>query len=1275
MYGGSSSNGYGGDKIQHQQQQQQQQQQQNPQGVYSPYQSVVDPPQQPQQYHQSYYSPTGVQQADGYNSDYGYDDQDYYGGGNGTWFEMHVVPEYPEPQTPNPITVTKFDPWEELLWVGYKHGKLTSMINPTYDRHSSFFVSKEEVKDLLIDFEGVLSLTRNSLNFHTRGGAPMFSIKNNDRFKDLNTLSYSKFDNSEIIVGSDNNSIFIIDFFTGRIIKEIMMPSAIKSINRSRGIWCGQGNGEISMLDPRTWRIEHSYPAHKAEIKSMDIKGDLLVSCGCSPRLGQIYNDPVVRVFDVKTLRSLPPIQFKRPTMVKFLPKFYSTVAILSESSNQFYLCDTLGDTNSNQFYQIDSLFGYLTSFDISTSGDIMALGDSGGLIHSWAEKEDNHINISSYPTECVQFTQLTRPTKMDESYPLTYSPFEQTQPDQYLLSYWKPTLSFTVGMPQRPINPSLLAHLKQHDFVGYITNTGISRKQIRGKAYEDGKVLKTLSNLTMSHIRPPKSYRWAPLRISKIGEEPETWENNKTIFSGIENQLSNSYSNSCIQTLYFIPYIKSTLLNHLCTKNYCLSCELGFLFNMMDKSKGKNVDTSNFVRVLKQIPQATALGICISTESPSVEPPLPLPQLVSNLNRFLLEQLHKEISSISSQSTNTSGINSPGETIIDKLFGSTLISSNKCVNCGFQYEKQSKQYQYDLVYPNSPQELGPDGSTFSNILKNTLCKVIKSPAWCEKCQGFFSTVQKKTVTSLPNILCINANCLKKEHEEYWKYESTNIITGAKTFISTPPSPAVHLNNLSTINSPSSLQSSTSLSTSSPSFNNNTSSQSSTVNNNEITWLPLKIRIKTDPQNNQFSIIEYPNNPEKSKQVFNPKELTEEVNENGQLYELTTCISHIRDQVKRLPKPGHLVTQIKVSDFYLPESKWFTFNDFKITECSPINVTHFDSNWKTASILYYSKVVPQQDNKMTIPKVVSPVTKDVYLQNSIISSKVLSFVPATADTIPQKDDLVAIDAEFVSTGPEETEVSSDGKRVIIQPGIFSLARVSMVRSNGEAFIDDYIQSIEPVTDYLTRYSGIQPGDLDPKISTKNVVTLKSCYLKMRYLVDQKVKFVGHGLKKDFRIINIYVPPEQVIDTVELFQLKNQRKLSLRFLSYILLKKEIQSETHCSIEDARTAMELYKTYLELVKNKEFDETLNKIYEIGRQYNFKVPEANNNNNNNPTTPSTPTHNPQQPQTLINYPSEMLSPSLSYYLQSSPQPSPQQQSNNNNYTYPQTPQKYHK
>lgn len=127
------------------------------------------------------------------------------------------------------------------------------------------------------------------------------------------------------------------------------------------------------------------------------------------------------------------------------------------------------------------------------------------------------------------------------------------------------------------------------------------------------------------------------------------------------------------------------------------------------------------------------------------------------------------------------------------------------------------------------------------------------------------------------------------------------------------------------------------------------------------------------------------------------------------------------------------------------------------------------------------------------------------------------------------------------------------------------------------------------------------------------------YKKLRVLVDSGCIFIGHGLAKDFRIISgfisnlhrqsslitpatdIFVPPEQVIDTVDVYHLQaRQRKLSLRFLSWAILKQHIQTDTHDSIEDARSALLLYKMFQEYEEQGIFDEKLEELYRIGKQY---------------------------------------------------------------------------
>lgn len=86
-------------------------------------------------------------------------------------------------------------------------------------------------------------------------------------------------------------------------------------------------------------------------------------------------------------------------------------------------------------------------------------------------------------------------------------------------------------------------------------------------------------------------------------------------------------------------------------------------------------------------------------------------------------------------------------------------------------------------------------------------------------------------------------------------------------------------------------------------------------------------------------------------------------------------------------------------------------------------------------------------------------------------------------------------------------------------------------------------------------------------------------------------------------LDILVPPEQIIDTVDIYHIRNrQRKISLRFLAWHLLNQDIQSDSHDSIEDAETALILYKKYLEYRANGDFGKVLEEIYEAGHRANW-------------------------------------------------------------------------
>ena len=138
-----------------------------------------------------------------------------------------------------------------------------------------------------------------------------------------------------------------------------------------------------------------------------------------------------------------------------------------------------------------------------------------------------------------------------------------------------------------------------------------------------------------------------------------------------------------------------------------------------------------------------------------------------------------------------------------------------------------------------------------------------------------------------------------------------------------------------------------------------------------------------------------------------------------------------------------------------------------------------------------------------------------------------------------------------------------------------LARVSLVDFEGRAVYDAYVRPRERVIDYRANITGLSQEVLhrrgEPFAKVRQRV--------LEYIKDKIV--VGHAVHHDFEALGIPQPPfEKLRDTCLYSKLRPPKRKttpSLRLLAEYWLDKKVQTDAHSSVEDARTAMMLYKRF--------------------------------------------------------------------------------------------------
>ncbi|CAL1534072.1 unnamed protein product [Lymnaea stagnalis] len=1181
------------------------------------------------------------------------------------------------------ITCVNFDGHQELLWAGNQRGYVASYYGTDFFKYSAFRVNFEEDVRMNLSFpQGVLSLTPSLLRGTLRRGLSVFTFKD-EHLHDM-TCMMMRGDTSVLIAGH-HKQVLEVDIIQNRLSNVYEVKDAGIAIFRStdRYICGGDSVGKVTVYDAKTMRAEHTLEAHSSCLSDFDIHDNLLITCGFSNRMNTLTPDRLLMVYDMRVMRAMAPIQVSiDPTFLRFVPTIPNHLIVVSQMGS-FQLVETItgGAPNTRLSYPVDTHGAYLVAFDVSQTYQALGFGDSSGNVHLYSASPNSLFNPYSEPTEFADPVEPYDPIDINDEL-AAYSGIPMPYPPQGpLVSDFPEHMMARTYRKPLPIDSEVLRTMKVYQNIGYAPNTNKQKRNLipynlNDKGNKDRKSSIPESPMGRGDdpfMTVPKRYQRVEIKYSKLGVEDFDFRHyNKTNLAGLEPHIPNAYCNSMLQVLYYIEPLRCALLGHVCEREFCLSCELGFLFHMLDLQKGNTCQATNFLRAFRTMPQVSALGLVLHDADES-SGRVDFPRLIQSWQRFVLMQIHEEIcvpvesvdggvsdtkvatkggeaedkkgskkkkgrknlkeaSAENSENSETKEGGTEGETedsenceessdepqapmtrsIIRDLLGINIKSSLQC-KCGLTSERTVDGTHINLMYPDC-RPMGPSPSplfiSFAEVVQHSMTAATNIQAWCSNCNRYQHHCQRKSIQNLPDILALNCHTENEKNLDFWKTQFQVVRQRHKetapstTFIRPSSQSAIKCRFGTACHRPDCR-----FQHDGPRQCEAEMKKKQPEEDDEFgpSWIPMGLKI-----------IRNPDGSVDVSEISDEEPLPSKQEDDVRYYELYSVVSHVLSS-----SGGNLVCCLKVGEKYHQRkervtcTQWYLINDFCITPVEKDEAVDFKLDWNVPCIIHYTQrdYVPLHD--LTVKSWSSP---DVLFNDTALLNPErhkLTFLPLQPEELPKKGDIVALDAEFVSLKEEEAELRSDGTRSTLVPTQMSAARITCLRGHGsnkgEPFIDDYIVTQEQVVDYLTQYSGIKPGDLDPSISTKHLTTLKATYLKLRYLIDIGVIFVGHGLKKDFRVINILVPKAQVMDTVDLYHLPKQRYISLKFLAWYYLKINIQSYTHDSVEDARTALQLYMEYQRL-KDEGQDKGQDKViaaikelYEAGRKISWVIPDV--------------------------------------------------------------------
>lgn len=1080
------------------------------------------------------------------------------------WDELAIAQVSPPgPHLPNvPISTFAFDTTQELLWTGNNHGRITSFYGPHLERYTSYrghATVDGPVKQFLFSEKGILSISKQSVHYSHRRGITQWHLASAE-FKDLKCMNFTSKGTREILVAGCQDQMFKIDVEKGTITETLVADAQYTIMKRAGQYLCAATkNGGIHILDSGSLSVIKVFEGHTGSISDMDAKGDFLATCGWSPRQQYAYMlDPFTNVFSLKTLKQLPPIPFHTgAAFVRMHPRM-STTAIIASQNGQIQVIDLMNPDSAN-LRQINLYDSYLAGFEMAPSGEAFALADSNSHVHLWGSPTKVHFPEYSNPTEFADPHPIPPPA-MDWNLETPLNTIGMPYYKEQLLSSWPSHMVFEVGAPPPKIDSTVLNSMTR-------TDMGFFAKNPRTKRRNQVEITRQVDKA--DSLAPPK-FLSEKARDSQSFHEPDpkTAETMETL----TDLHLDDVTRKDVPAMYGNVEIKYSKFG---------VDDFDFAYYNQTSFSGLETHiTNSYANPLLQLFRFTPLIrnlALLHTASPCMFESCLLCEL-----GFLIDMLEKA-AGLNCQASNFlktfSGLSNAVSLNLLEEFAPNVALTSMIQNLNrFLLDKISEEYRQ--MMPGMP---GP--SALDQVLE-TQAQASMRCAQCanETIRGgkhFVNElvypakhVMKNTRIPRPTFSQIlKASVERQDQTRGWctKCNRYQQMVQRKTIQTIPG--VLMLN--------AAIQ-----------------SHEAKLLWSVPNWLPQEIGIIVDQ--GQFYCFEGQDlKLHLQRGVF-----------DIMVYELIGVVADINSGEHQKP---HLVATINTSPSSREpdsEDKWHLFNDFLVRPIPREEALRFEPSWKLPSVVTFQlKAARNKIDDSWKDSLDTSILYRWWSSNPVPPESKFKLLEASTET-PRPGYPVAIDAEFIRLQAEEIEMKADGTRQTIRPDRKGLARVSVCRGEGEhaglPFIDDYIAVTEQVVDYLTEWSGISPGDLNRETSSHAPVSLKHAYKKLWLLLNLGCVFVGHSLANDFRTINIHVPKSQVVDTSNLFFKSDfRRKLNLKFLAWCVLKEKIQEDTHDSIEDAETALKLWRKYQEFVDAGVLEAMLNDIYATGSQMRFKAP----------------------------------------------------------------------